>query len=396
MTIFRVRQLLTGAAMLLPILWLAAPVPGCAEENEPTLEELKAQRKQEQEAEKDKAVQTAAQEKARMEAKRQAEQAVRQRDADHAAETARLKAEAEAARKQAAEAKARAEAEAKARAAMEARMRTTEEKKAGAPVARIEYPGNGGYVARVEAVRGTLRNLSVSQSVFLIVRSTAEQFQRLFYPQGQLMPDIPDWTIRAVFATPNYNYQIFVVATANPASAELLREPRSRSQGLKNLPEDTRVISEVITVTRLPTDVKTRTETEIHAGEESPSRWKQPLPTEAEPQPHEISPATKDEASGWKADWQHDINATALKVQCPMNEFAAQGYRYAFFVDVPVARLKNSAEAWSQSNGRAVTVMGCWFVKDDGLAHGKLRRKKDGKTWEQDFNFGDGSWWTIQ
>ena len=47
---------------------------------------------------------------------------------------------------------------------------------------------------------------------------------------------------------------------------------------------------------------------------------------------------------------------------------------------------------FQKESGRAQTVEGCWFKKGDGLVHAKMRRKKDGKTWEQELNFNDGSW----
>lgn len=97
-------------------------------------------------------------------------------------------------------------------------------------------------------------------------------------------------------------------------------------------------------------------------------------------------------SSGWMAAWENDVRAIGRKLECPVGEFADQGYKYAFVIDIPAARLKTPAEAWTQANGRAVTIMGCWFKNTQGLAHAKLRRKKDGKTWEQDFNFADGTW----
>ena len=36
--------------------------------------------------------------------------------------------------------------------------------------------------------------------------------------------------------------------------------------------------------------------------------------------------------------------------------------------------------------------MGCWSKKDSEFIHAKFKRKKDGKTWEQDFKLDDGSW----
>lgn len=94
----------------------------------------------------------------------------------------------------------------------------------------------------------------------------------------------------------------------------------------------------------------------------------------------------------WYSDWGNEIRASALTAPCSVSDFAAQGYRYALSVDIPLARLGSATEAWAISDGRAETVHGCWFQKSDGLVHVKMRRKKDGKVWEQDLNFQDGSW----
>lgn len=108
------------------------------------------------------------------------------------------------------------------------------------------------------------------------------------------------------------------------------------------------------------------------------------------PKPRHSLP--KGQTSVWKSDWGNSILAAATTMACPDTEFSGEGYGYALFVSIPVARLKQDADAWHQANGRAITVIGCWFTKTDGLAHAKMRRKKDGKIWEQDLNFADGSW----
>lgn len=97
------------------------------------------------------------------------------------------------------------------------------------------------------------------------------------------------------------------------------------------------------------------------------------------------------------ADWGSQIQAYASKEACPDAELSEQGYVYELFVTIPVSRIKNpSEEAWKVSENRAVTVIGCWFLKADGLPHAKMKRKKDGRTWEDDLNFNDGSWKRIQ
>jgi hypothetical protein len=61
-------------------------------------------------------------------------------------------------------------------------------------------------------------------------------------------------------------------------------------------------------------------------------------------------------------------------------------------VTIPIARLKIPADAWQVLGDRAVTITGCWSKRDWNMIHAKLTRKKDGKTWEQDFKMDDGKW----
>ena len=96
--------------------------------------------------------------------------------------------------------------------------------------------------------------------------------------------------------------------------------------------------------------------------------------------------------AGWSADWGSGIHAQATWEACTFRDLTNEGYLYTLNVDVPVSRVKNSSEAWMASKGRAVTVKGCWYEKDGTYVHAKMKRKKDGKNWEQDLNFGDGSW----
>ena len=105
----------------------------------------------------------------------------------------------------------------------------------------------------------------------------------------------------------------------------------------------------------------------------------------------DVSPPASS-SSAWHSDWGNDIRATALTLPCAVTDFQRQGYRHALTVDIPASRVGNAMEAWAIGQGRAVTVQGCWFQKSDGRVHAKMRRKKDGKVWEQDFNFQDGSW----
>ena len=96
--------------------------------------------------------------------------------------------------------------------------------------------------------------------------------------------------------------------------------------------------------------------------------------------------------SSWTADWGSGIHALITSKKCIDAEFMQQGYNYQISSSIPLERLKNPADSWFVSGERATTVIGCWFKKEDGFLHYKMRRKKDNKIFEQDINISDGSW----
>lgn len=98
------------------------------------------------------------------------------------------------------------------------------------------------------------------------------------------------------------------------------------------------------------------------------------------------------QASTWSADWGNGVQALLTTGKCSDIEFSGQGYIYDISVTIPISRLKNPSDAWSISGKNATTVIGCWLKNPDGLLHAIMRRKKDGKIWEQDINLNDGSW----
>jgi hypothetical protein len=163
---------------------------------------------------------------------------------------ARRKAEAQAKAELAAE--IRAEAEAQKKASPEPKRLNTPVETASTEkaVVKISHPVQNDSVGRSEAVSGKLEGLSDNQHAFLVIRSKAETYGRLYYPQGEL-PHTSEWTVKGVFGTPNYEYETFVVTTENPQSVEMLRAPKNRAYGLKILPEDTRLISGIVTVKRV-------------------------------------------------------------------------------------------------------------------------------------------------
>ncbi|MFI3217909.1 MAG: hypothetical protein QX189_02150 [Methylococcales bacterium] len=94
----------------------------------------------------------------------------------------------------------------------------------------------------------------------------------------------------------------------------------------------------------------------------------------------------------WTANWGNGIIGTVTTEACQISKFASQGYNYSISSSIPIDRLKQKTDAWQVSGDRAITVLGCWLKKDGGVIHAKLKRKKDDKTWEQDFKVDDGSW----
>jgi len=122
-----------------------------------------------------------------------------------------------------------------------------------------------------------------------------------------------------------------------------------------------------------------------------------PIPTQASPaadaappQPPAAPPTT--EAIAWEADWGNGIIATLVMKPCPDAEFTQQGYQFQALSSIPLDRLMKPADAWLIYGNRAFTTVGCFLNKADGLLHFKMRRKKDGKIFEQDANLNDGSW----
>jgi TPR repeat protein len=105
-------------------------------------------------------------------------------------------------------------------------------------------------------------------------------------------------------------------------------------------------------------------------------------------------PATQTQGV-WTTDWGNDIIGSVTTETCHVAELTNQGYVYAISSSIPLARLKQNADAWQIIGDRAITVLGCWFKKDannTGLIHAKFKRKKDDKTWEDDLNLADSSW----
>ena len=115
-----------------------------------------------------------------------------------------------------------------------------------------------------------------------------------------------------------------------------------------------------------------------------------------EPSQAQIASQPETQTQGvWTTDWGNDIIGLVTTEPCHVAELKNQGYVYALASSIPLARLKQNADAWKIVGDRAITVIGCWFKKDTnntGLIHAKFKRKKDDKIWEDDLNLADGSW----
>ena len=116
-------------------------------------------------------------------------------------------------------------------------------------VAKITFPEAGTAVEKRVMITGILENSTPEQRRFLIIKS--QTFGKKLYPQGEIFPDESgQWTVKGIYYSPGYNYETFVVITNNPESAKQLENQRSRAYGLKTLPEETEIISDIIVVKR--------------------------------------------------------------------------------------------------------------------------------------------------
>ncbi len=116
-------------------------------------------------------------------------------------------------------------------------------------VAQITFPEAGSAVEKRVMITGILENSTPEQRRFLIIKS--QTFGKKLYPQGEIFPDESgQWTVKGIYYSPGYNYETFVVITNNFESAKLLENQRSRAYGLKTLPEETEIISDIIVVKR--------------------------------------------------------------------------------------------------------------------------------------------------
>lgn len=114
--------------------------------------------------------------------------------------------------------------------------------------AQINFPESGATVTRSVYVRGIISELMPSERAFLVVKSVSFGG---FYPQGEVLRDpAGNWSLESIYADVGFQYETFVVASSNSASAEMLANEHFRKVGMSVLPEDTFIISPSIVVMR--------------------------------------------------------------------------------------------------------------------------------------------------
>jgi hypothetical protein len=114
--------------------------------------------------------------------------------------------------------------------------------------AQIEYPEDNTVVGRTVYVKGYISGLKPDQRAFLCVQS--ELYGRIF-PQGEVIADpAGNWLVESVFETVGARYILFVVATNDANSAEVLGNEHFRMVGLTSLPDNAYTISEKIILER--------------------------------------------------------------------------------------------------------------------------------------------------
>lgn len=117
--------------------------------------------------------------------------------------------------------------------------------------ATIDVPHDGVSVERSVLVTGRIYGLASYAYAFLVIQSAAPEFGKRIYPQESISAGMDGlWYAKGIFATPNYPYLVYIVATDNQESARILARKTSRAFGLTQLPPGTNIISLVITVHR--------------------------------------------------------------------------------------------------------------------------------------------------
>lgn len=106
----------------------------------------------------------------------------------------------------------------------------------------------GTVVTRRQPLSGSITHFDANQYYFLIIQS--QHFGQLHYPQQELLS--ADWEVTGIYGSINqkygYRYSTFVVQTSEAETAQIIAEAMRSGKGLSELPSDTMIITEKVTV----------------------------------------------------------------------------------------------------------------------------------------------------
>lgn len=111
---------------------------------------------------------------------------------------------------------------------------------------KILSPKSGETVGSDVLVQGVVSGLDESQQIFLGIR----QKNGAVYPRGELFPDAGgQWSIK-LRSSKEKTFDVLVVTSVNKEATQVLRDQRSRDDGLPVLPEGASISSSVVTLKR--------------------------------------------------------------------------------------------------------------------------------------------------
>ena len=110
----------------------------------------------------------------------------------------------------------------------------------------ILSPRSGEIVGSDVLVEGVVSGLDESQQIFLGIR----QKNGAIYPRGELFPNADgQWSIK-LRSSKEKNFDVLVVTSVDKEATQVLRDQRSRDDGLPVLPEGASISSDVVTLKR--------------------------------------------------------------------------------------------------------------------------------------------------
>jgi hypothetical protein len=113
---------------------------------------------------------------------------------------------------------------------------------------QILSPVPGAVVTRRQLLTGSIANFDARQHYFLIIQS--QHFGQIHYPQAELLS--ADWETTGTYGSVNqkygYRYDTFVVQTSEAETAQIMTDSINRGKGLAELPPETTIITDKVTV----------------------------------------------------------------------------------------------------------------------------------------------------